>query len=151
MVGQHWMVSQLVENREGDSGERKRRARPRSCLSKTGQQMVNDYFNQLPRIRCTLRNSEQATLVNVIKKQNGISQFNLNNITIRKIIDIRLRITVQPQNVVYTLNCPSRQLPIESSCISLFSPKAYMIKTRGIFLLDSLRFVLHLESIYTLT
>jgi hypothetical protein len=59
--------------------------------------MVNDHFNQLPRIRCMLRNSEQATLVDVIKKQDGISQFNLNNITFGKIVDIRLHIAVQSQ------------------------------------------------------
>jgi hypothetical protein len=29
--------------------------------------MINDHFNQLPRIRSTLRNSEQATLVDVMK------------------------------------------------------------------------------------
>jgi hypothetical protein len=69
-------------------------------LSKAAQQMVNDHFNQLPRIPCTLRNSEQATLVDVMKKQNGISQFNLNNITFGKIIDNRLRLAVQSQNVV---------------------------------------------------
>ena len=119
--------------------------------------MANDYFNQLPRIRCTLRNSERATLVDVMKKQDGMSQFILNNITSGKIIDLRLRITVQSQNVD-TLNCPSRQLPVESSCISLVllaqislaawsKSKAYVIKARG----DSLRFVLYRESIYTLT
>jgi hypothetical protein len=83
--------------------------------------MVNDHFNQLLRIQCTLRNSEQATLVDVMKKQNGISQFNLNNINFGKIIDIRLRLAVQSQKVVYTLKCPSHQLPIEPSYISLFS------------------------------
>jgi hypothetical protein len=50
--------------------------------------MANEHLNQLPRIRCTMRNSEQAMLANVMKKQNGISQFNLSNMTFGETIGL---------------------------------------------------------------
>jgi hypothetical protein len=49
-----------------------------------GRQADGTIFNQLPRIRCTLLNSDQATLVDVMKKHNEF----LNSITCGKIIDL---------------------------------------------------------------
>jgi hypothetical protein len=95
-------LSQSVERitRERDSGERKGRGWPwrPACEGRPAD-------GQRP-----LRNSEQATRVDM-KKQNGISQFNLKNITFGEINDIRLRLAVQSQNVVYTLKCPSLPAP----------------------------------------
>lgn len=38
----------INDTRLSDSTEREWQVKPRSCLSKAGQQMANDHFNQLP-------------------------------------------------------------------------------------------------------